>query len=124
MTYGKSKAQFRHAMNKWRFDQMRRATDIDSSRRGDEALTQPTFLAANHQQPTTNHTCAVPGCDRRIRPEYLMCLQHWRKVSPHTQRAVYATWRAYSANKAPADGARYRAARARAIAEAELNTDH
>lgn len=71
----------------------------------------------------TSHTCSIPGCNRLIALHYLMCGKHWSMVSISTQRVVYATWRAYSANgRTPHDGNRYRAARAQAIAEVEQAT--
>lgn len=97
--------QTQRSLRGWHFDQMRKAGE-----------------ATTHQSPLTNHNshpCAVEGCNRSIRLEYLMCGKHWHMVSVSTQRAVYATWRAYSANgRTPHDGNRYRQARAQAIAEA------
>lgn len=34
-------------------------------------------------------TCAVGGCDRPIKAEYLMCGDHWRKVPANVQIEVY-----------------------------------
>jgi hypothetical protein len=36
-----------------------------------------------------NHKCFAKNCNRQVPSHLLMCLAHWRMVSPPTQRAVY-----------------------------------
>jgi len=38
------------------------------------------------------HTCHAIGCEKAINPKNLMCLKHWRMVSPKHQSEV---WRHY-----------------------------
>lgn len=42
------------------------------------------------------HPCEIPGCARRVRNGYLMCLSHWRLVPTDLQRDVYSTLRRYT----------------------------
>lgn len=37
------------------------------------------------------HGCPCLNCARSVRDEYLMCPQHWRRVSKATQRIIWAT---------------------------------
>jgi hypothetical protein len=39
------------------------------------------------------HTCHAKGCKVEVRPELLMCLQHWRMVPKELQRQVWAHYR-------------------------------
>lgn len=34
------------------------------------------------------HACSAPGCMAMIPAKMLMCLSHWRQVSPELRRAV------------------------------------
>jgi hypothetical protein len=40
-----------------------------------------------------SHTCHALNCQRRCRPEYLMCLAHWRMVPRSLQNEVYRHYR-------------------------------
>lgn len=42
-----------------------------------------------------NHKCPVQGCPIAVPPKYLMCREHWRRVPPDLQGAV---WQAYHRN--------------------------
>jgi hypothetical protein len=37
------------------------------------------------------HKCPVPGCERNVSTQYLMCRIHWFQVPPDLKRRVYAT---------------------------------
>lgn len=63
---------------------------------------------------SSTHDCAAPGCTVQMPHDKLMCLKHWRMVSPETQREVWATWR-----RVHRDPEAYRAAREKAIAEVD-----
>ncbi len=39
------------------------------------------------------HRCHIPNCPVAVRPELLMCLQHWRMVPKQLQRNVLARYR-------------------------------
>lgn len=39
------------------------------------------------------HTCHAMGCNKPVKPELLMCLEHWRMVSRPTQLRVWAAYR-------------------------------
>ena len=39
------------------------------------------------------HTCHATACERKVRPEYLMCPSHWRKVPTMLQIRVLRTYR-------------------------------
>ena len=39
------------------------------------------------------HVCHAMGCERRCKPEFLMCGIHWRKVPLKWNRLVYANYR-------------------------------
>ena len=42
-----------------------------------------------------NKFCHVPRCEGELAsPEHLMCLEHWARVSPATQAAVWASYHA------------------------------
>lgn len=40
-----------------------------------------------------SHHCHARGCTRAVRPEYLMCPPHWRRVPANVQQAVYRHYR-------------------------------
>lgn len=71
-----------------------------------------------------NSPCPVAGCTGSQKTGKLMCLSHWRLVSPRTQAEVYRTWRAFSRHRRAEGDATwealrdYRAARDKAIQEA------
>lgn len=44
------------------------------------------------------HTCHANFCDDHCAPEKLMCLRHWRMVSPASQRAVLSAYRSGQCN--------------------------
>ena len=39
------------------------------------------------------HYCHVPGCEREVKREKLMCPHHWAMVPNDIQDAVYASYR-------------------------------
>lgn len=39
------------------------------------------------------HRCVAEGCTESLPARFLMCGPHWGKVSPATQRAVYAAYK-------------------------------
>jgi hypothetical protein len=39
------------------------------------------------------HTCHALGCETPCKPEFLMCLKHWRMVPLKLQQRVWATYR-------------------------------
>lgn len=41
----------------------------------------------------TSHECAVPGCERLIALDRLMCLQHWARLPLRLKRDVWGTYR-------------------------------
>lgn len=69
-----------------------------------------------------SNPCPVPGCTGHQKTGKLMCLRHWRLVSPGTQNEVYRTWRAFQRASQKEDTfpalKAYRTARDRAVAEA------
>ena len=39
--------------------------------------------------------CHMPGCENKLAsPNHMMCLDHWKRVSPATQAAVWASYNA------------------------------
>jgi hypothetical protein len=40
-----------------------------------------------------SHHCHARGCTTTVKPELLMCWQHWRVVPKKIQMAVYAAYR-------------------------------
>ena len=40
-----------------------------------------------------SHKCHAIGCDKFIKPEFLMCWNHWRRVSKENQNKVWRTYR-------------------------------
>jgi hypothetical protein len=59
--------------------------------------------------------CPITGCTEIRKPEYLMCLKHWRRVPKLLNYAVYDTWNEYQRKRTVEALNRYRAARAAAI---------
>lgn len=47
------------------------------------------------------HRCHARGCSIPVKPQMLMCLQHWRMVPQTIQRAVWATYRAGQCDDKP-----------------------
>lgn len=44
-------------------------------------------------------TCAVLSCFVGVPKQHLMCVSHWRKVSPQTQRLVFSTLHAFQGGR-------------------------
>lgn len=44
------------------------------------------------------HHCHATGCERTVKPEYLMCPSHWRMVPIKNQIAVLKTYRVGQCN--------------------------
>lgn len=40
-----------------------------------------------------SHHCHARGCSKKVKPELLMCLDHWKMVPRKIQRAVWAAYR-------------------------------
>lgn len=38
------------------------------------------------------HKCPVPGCQRQVPAERLMCPPHWAQVPAPLQRTIYRLW--------------------------------
>lgn len=38
------------------------------------------------------HICHAEGCAKNVPPRMLMCLNHWKKVPPHIQRGIWASY--------------------------------
>lgn len=45
--------------------------------------------------PTPVHRCSVPGCQRTVPLDKLMCWSHWHCVPGFLRRKVYAVWWQY-----------------------------
>ncbi len=64
--------------------------------------------------------CAIDGCNKAIKAEYLMCAAHWGLVSWPTQRAVYrAIERYYKADGSATALEQLREAQQKAVDEAK-----
>lgn len=64
--------------------------------------------------------CPAEACPRAVRPGHLMCAYHWRTVPAPTQRRVWATWRAWSADMTDEKWDHYIDARADALTAAGI----
>lgn len=62
------------------------------------------------------HLCHADGCTKPVPPRLLMCLRHWRQVSPETRAAVLREYRPGQEIGKVAT-MRYLAVQSRAIAE-------
>lgn len=69
---------------------------------------------------TRAHHCHATGCERNVRPEYLMCGPHWRRVPVAIQIRVLRTYRMGQCDDFNPSLEYCEAAKAAVIAVAEL----
>ena len=50
-------------------------------------MSLPVRLAQN-----TTHRCPITGCVERVPDHQLMCVRHWRLVSPDLRSRLYQAW--------------------------------
>lgn len=65
------------------------------------------------------HRCHATGCERNVKPEYLMCGPHWRKVPIAIQIRVLRAYRVGQCDDLSPSQAYCEAAKAAVIAIAE-----
>lgn len=63
----------------------------------------------------SGRTCPVPACVASVRAGHAMCRNCWSMVPKESQRLVYGTWRAYSAERSMPALTNYRAALDQAV---------
>jgi hypothetical protein len=54
---------------------------------------QTSFFPDPAAERRDNHTCHARGCEKRVKPEFLMCSAHWRRVPSKIQASVWVHYR-------------------------------
>lgn len=68
--------------------------DVDTSEEAQQRFTKDGVLRATvHFKVKAAHHCHAKACTREVKPELLMCFEHWRMVPKKVQRAVWDNYR-------------------------------
>lgn len=72
------------------------------------------------KSPVRTHECQAKGCDRQVPLDVLTCRTHWFRIPYYLRNEVISSYRATKRiNVSESDIARYRIARAAALAAIE-----